>query len=409
MPGAAELYCPGVAARSPSKLPPWPHYGRDEIDAVASVLRSGRVNYWTGDTVAEFEDAYAAYLGRAHAIALANGTLALEAALVALDIGPGDEVLVPARSFVASASCVLTRGATPRFVDLAADAQHVDVDSLEAARTPNTRAAVVVHLGGAMADMTAIMAWADQHGVRIIEDCAQAHGATWDGRPAGSWGHAAAFSFCQDKILSTGGEGGLLAIDDEAGFRKAWAAKDHGKAYAAVYEREHPPGFRWYVESAGSNWRMTGMQAAIGLRQLDKLPRWRELRERNAKILRAALSDCPDLTLEALPDRLVHAWYRAYVFIEAAEGAQLRDAIAAELTREGWWAQAGACPEIYREKLFVDAGLAPATRLPRAVELGQTSLSFLVHPTIDAETMHAYADAARAAVQRVRADSGRMP
>ena len=380
-------------------FPPWPRYEADEIEAVAAVLRSGRVNYWTGETVKDFEAAYAAHLGLPHALALANGTLALEVALAAFQIGEGDEVLVPACSFVATASCVLMRGGKPVFCDLTRDGQVVTVETLEAARTPRTRAVIVVHLSGFVADVPAIMAWAEPRGIVVIEDCAQAHGARLDGQPAGSLGHGAAFSFCQDKILSTGGEGGLFATRDEAAFRRAWSLTQHGKSYEAVFEREHPPGFRWLVDSVGSNWRLTGIQAAIGLRQLEKLSTWSAARTRNARILYAALEGS-SARLERHPPGLEHAFYRASCFLPEGRGSEPRDALIAALQAEGWPIQSGTCPEIYREQVFVERGLAPAARLPVARALGETSLWLWVHPTIDSETMERYAAALRGALDR---------
>jgi len=380
----------------PAPFPPWPHYAEDEIDAVSAVLRSGRVNYWTGDTVQSFEQAYAEHLGVTRSLAVANGTLALEVALGAFEIGPGAEVLVPSRSFVASASCVLARGAKPVFCDLERDGQVVSVATLEAARTPETRAAIVVHLSGFVADMPAIMAWAEPHGIVVIEDCAQAHGASLGGRMAGAFGHGAAFSFCQDKILTTGGEGGLFATSDEAAYRRAWSLNQHGKSYEAVFEREHEPGFRWLVETPGSNWRLTALQAAIGLRQLEKLPTWREARTRNAQILREALRPLDAIRWDSEPEGMVNAYYRATCYLPPGK-ASSRDKIMARLQAGGWPIQSGTCPEIYREQLFQAGGFAPPERLEVSRELGETSLWFKVHPTISPEVMQAYAAAARAA------------
>lgn len=380
-------------------FPPWPHYEPDEVEAAAEVLRSGRVNYWTSDTVQTFERAYAEHLGVARALAVANGTLALEVALGAFSIGAGHDVLVPSRSFVASASCVLARGARPVFCDLERDGQVVSVATLEAARTPATKAAIVVHLSGFVAEMPAIMEWASTHGVIVIEDCAQAHGASLGGRPAGAFGHGAAFSFCQDKILSTGGEGGLFATSDEAAYRRAWSLNQHGKSYEGVFEREHEPGFRWLVETPGTNWRLTALQAAIGLRQLEKLPAWRAARARNAEILREALEPLTGIRFDREPEGMVNAYYRTTCYLDPADGLSARDGIMARLQAAGWPVQSGTCAEIYREALFQSAGLAPPERLPVARELGETSLWFKVHPTINPEVMSAYAAAARAAVE----------
>ena len=372
------------AERAGAEFAPWPHYDEDEVAAVAQVLRSGKVNYWTGDIARQFERDYAASIGRRHAIALANGTVALELALEAFDIGAGDEVIVPARTYVASASCAVMRGAVPVIADIDRDSQVVTAASLEAAITPRTRAIIVVHLAGWPCPMPEIMALARSRGIRVIEDCAQAHGARLDGRAAGSFGDAAAFSFCQDKIITTGGEGGLLALDDDRAWRRAWAFKDIGRSYEAAYEREHPVGFRWLTESFGTNWRMTEMQAAIGSIQLRKLSGWVSRRRDHARALRRALSRAGGLRIPEPSGDAWHACYRLYAFVEPEqlrEGWD-RDRIMSEIAAAGVPCSVGSCSEIYLEKAFVDRGWGPTQRLPIARELAQTSLAFLVHPTL---------------------------
>ena len=239
---------------------PWPHYEPDEIAAVERVLTSGKVNQWTGQEVFSFEREYAAFLGRDHAVAVMNGSVALELALVALDVGPGDEVVTSPRTFIASASAAVMRGATPVFADVDPDSGNITAETIDRVLTPRTKAIIVVHLAGWPADMDPILELAAANDLTVIEDCAQAHGAAYHGRPVGSIGHAAAFSFCQDKIMTTGGEGGLLALDDERSWRVAWSFKDHGKSYDAVFNRQHPNGYRWLHESFGTNWRMTEVQ-----------------------------------------------------------------------------------------------------------------------------------------------------
>ena len=362
----------------------WPHHDDDEVAAVQAVLASGRTNYWTGDEGRAFEREYAAVLGRRHAIALHNGTLALELALVALGIGPGDEVITSARTFIASASCVVARGATPVMADVDRDSGNLTAETVEACITARTKAIIPVHLGGWPVEMTELMALANDRGLAVVEDCAQAHGATVLGRPVGSIGHMAGFSFCQDKILTTGGEGGLLVLDDEASWRRAWAYKDHGKSYEAVHEREHPPGFRWVHESFGTNWRMLEVQAAIGRVQLRKLPNWLARRRRHAQRLEEALRRVPALRVPLVPNHLGHAYYRVYVYVrpEALATDWDRQRIVDEVVAAGVPCFSGSCSEIYLERAFREAGLAPADRLPGARELGETAVALLVHPTL---------------------------
>jgi dTDP-4-amino-4,6-dideoxygalactose transaminase len=363
---------------------PWPHFTTDEVDAVAGVLRSGKVNYWTGTVGRKFEDAYAAATGRRHGIALANGTLALELALEAFGIGPGDEVITASRTYVASASCAVARGAVPVVADVDRDSQCVTAATIAAAITPRTRAIVPVHLAGWPCPMDEIMDLARARGLIVIEDCAQAHGAEYRGKPVGSFGHAAAFSFCQDKIITTGGEGGLLVLDDETAFKRAWAYKDIGRSFDAVYHREHAPGFRWLTESFGSNWRLTEMQAAIGLLQLDKLPAWRASRQANARRLRAGLADIAALRIPEPGADVVHACYRQYLFVrpERLREGWSRNRVMEAIVAAGVPCTVGSCSEIYREKAFVDRGWGPPAPLPVARDLGETSLALLVHPTL---------------------------
>ncbi|MFC6619047.1 DegT/DnrJ/EryC1/StrS family aminotransferase [Deinococcus radiophilus] len=373
--------------------PSWPVFPEDERQAVMDVLVSGRVNYWTGNEAREFEREYAEYLGVPHAIALHNGTLALELALQAFGIDSG-EVITTSRTFIASASAAVMRGCVPVIADVDRDSQNVTAETIRPLINERTRAIIPVHLAGWPCDMDSIMALAEEHGLIVIEDCAQAHGAFYKGRPVGSIGHAGAFSFCQDKIMTTGGEGGLLALKDEEVWKRAWAFKDHGKSYDAVYNREHPPGFRWLHESFGTNWRMLEVQAAIGRLQLRKLPEWIRQRQAHAAVLNRRLAEFPSIRLTLPPQDVQHAYYKYYVFVEqpALKGGWDRDRIMTEIAAQGVPAFSGSCSEIYLEKAFTDAGYGPQERLPVAQELGETSLMFLVHPTLSEADMEAMAD-----------------
>jgi dTDP-4-amino-4,6-dideoxygalactose transaminase len=373
---------------------PWPVFEPDETAAVLEVLQSGKVNYWTGTESREFEREYAEYLGVKHAIALHNGTAALELALYAFGIGIGDEVITTPRTFIASASAAVMRGAIPIMADVDPVSQNITAQTIAKVITPRSRAIIAVHLAGYPCDMDAIMELAAKHNLIVIEDCAQAHGALYKGKPVGSIGHAGAFSFCQDKIMSTGGEGGLLALNDPEVWARAWAYKDHGKSFDAVYNRQHAPGFKWLHESFGTNWRMLEVQAAIGRIQLRKLPKWIEQRRANAAILTEAFLSIPALRVTRVPDNIFHSYYKYYIFVtpEQLKAGWTRDRIMTEITALSVPCFSGSCSEIYLEKAFVDAGLAPAERLPVAKALGETSLMFLVHPTLSSKDMVAMAD-----------------
>ncbi len=367
----------------------WPHFAEDEIAAVSSVLRSGKVNYWTGEEARAFEREFAEACGTRYAVALANGTVALELALQALGIGPGDDVVVPSRTFLATASAVVMRGARPLFADVEPDSGNISAETVEKVLTPATRAIIPVHLGGWPCDMDPIMELARQRGVKVIEDCAQAHGALYRGRPVGSIGDVGAFSFCQDKIMTTGGEGGMLVTDSAEVRERAWSYKDHGKSLAAVYGRGQGVGFRWLHESLGTNWRMTEMQAAIGRLQLRKLPDWSDTRRRNAAILSRCFGTIGAFRVEEPPEYMRHGWYKYHVYLrlDRIRTGWDRNRIMAEICAQGVPCFSGSCPEIYLEKVFADAGLSPGVRLPVARELGETSLMFLVHPTLSVEDM----------------------
>lgn len=385
---------------------PWPSFTAEEADAVHRVVMSNKVNYWTGTETREFEKEFAAWCGTAHAVALANGTLALDVALKALGVGPGDEVVVTPRTFIASISCVVNAGAVPVFADVEADSGNVSAHTIAAVLSPRTKAVVCVHLAGWPCDMDPIMALAAERGLKVIEDCAQAHGARYKGRHVGSIGHVGAWSFCQDKIMTTGGEGGMVTTNDEALWRAMWSFKDHGKSYEAVYERQHPPGFRWLHESFGTNWRMLEMQAVIGRIQLRRLPEWTRQRQANASRLSQALLPfvgeggavrLPNFGCASCPGQCgaagcEHAQYKFYAYLRPENLAPgwSRDSIIEAINAEGVPCYQGSCSEVYLEKAFDGTGWRPAQRLLMARELGETSLMWLVHPTLsDAETTKA--------------------
>jgi dTDP-4-amino-4,6-dideoxygalactose transaminase len=373
---------------------PWPSFSEEEIAAATRVLNSGKVNYWTGDEGKQFEAEFAAFAGCKYAIALANGTVALELALEALDIGAGDEVIVTSRTFIASASCAVMRGATPVMADVDPNSQNITAETIRAVLTSRSRAIVAVHLAGWPCEMDPILDLAREHGLKVIEDCAQAPGALYKGRPVGSMGDVNAFSFCQDKIMTTGGEGGMLTTNDKSLWERAWAFKDHGKSYEAVYERHHPPGYRWLHESFGTNWRLTEMQSAMGRVLLRELPQFVRTRRRLAAILTERFSQIPALRVTLPPDDVVHSYYKYYVFLrnERLHRDWHRQRIVDAINAEGVPCFVGSCSEIYLEGAFPES-LRPPERLPVARELGETALMFLVHSTLSDLDMQDTADA----------------
>jgi dTDP-4-amino-4,6-dideoxygalactose transaminase len=380
---------PGI----PLSFSPWPHFAEDDIEAAVSVLRSGKVNYWTGEHGRCFEREFAEISGTKYAVAVANGTLALELALHSIGIQPGDEVVTSSRTFIASASCVAVMGALPVFADIDRDSQNITADTIRKVLSKRTKAIIVVHLAGWPCDMDPILYLAREYNIKVIEDCAQAQGAQYKGRPVGSLGDVAAFSFCQDKIMTTAGEGGMLTTNDSGIWERAWSYKDHGKSFALVYSKQHPPGFRWLHESFGSNWRLTEVQSAIGRTAIRKLPQWLESRRRNATILGHHFRNISALRIPAPPIEVIHAWYKYYAFVvpSALQPQWSRDRIIGQIVDRGIPCMTGSCSEIYLEKAFSHISRPP--RLHVARELGETSLMFQVHPTLSEIEMHTIAQA----------------
>ncbi|CAN8138712.1 DegT/DnrJ/EryC1/StrS aminotransferase family protein [uncultured Thiomicrorhabdus sp.] len=378
-----------------TKFSPWPSFTQEEADAVSAVLLSNKVNYWTGQEGREFEKEFATWCDAKYAVALANGTLALDVAFKALGIGVGDEVIVTSRTFLASVSSIVNARAKPVFADIDRNSQNITPESIQAVLTDKTKAIVCVHLAGWPCEMDEIMALADEYGLFVIEDCAQAHGAKYKGKAVGSIGHIGCWSFCQDKIMSTGGEGGMVTTNNEALWKKMWAYKDHGKSWDAVYNTEHPPGFRWLHESFGTNWRMTEMQAVLGRIQLKRMAQWTQIRvsyanqiwnaAKSLKGLRVPEFHCQGCDGSCVSEKAcMHAAYKCYMFVEPSELAEgwNRDKIMNEISAQGVPCFSGSCSEVYLEKAFDSTDFRPKEPLPIAKELGGTSLMFLVHPTL---------------------------
>ncbi|MGD9854128.1 MAG: DegT/DnrJ/EryC1/StrS family aminotransferase [Planctomycetaceae bacterium] len=387
--------------------PSWPHYDDEQVAAVASVLRSGKVNYWTGEVTRKFEREFASFVGTKYAVAVANGTVAIELAIEALGIPAGSEIIVPSRTFLATASAAVARGCRPVFADVDPVSGNVSAKTLAPLMTDKTRAIICVHLAGWPCEMDEIRALAKQHKLKVIEDCAQAHGAEYRGRPVGSWGDAAAFSFCQDKIITTGGEGGMVTTNDQAVWKRAWSYKDHGKGWDTVYRTEHSGIFRWLHDSLGTNWRMTEMQGAIGCIQLRRLPEWVETRRRHAAALETILGQHRLVRLSLPPAHMSHACYKFYAYLrpELLSAGWTRDRIVEELQAEGIPCGCGSCAEIYLEQGIRQAGLAPSKPCIIARQLGATSLMFPVHPTLRDEHVTRMGQSVLGVLDRAVSDS----
>lgn len=396
---------------------PWPHFDEDEIQAVTEVLRSGKVNYWTGEIHllddgskvrgenGLFEYEFARYIGVNYAIALANGSLALELALHSLGIGDGDEVIVSNRTFIASASACVMRGAVPIFADIDPDSQNISLDAIKAVLSPRTRAIICVHLAGWACEMDEIMDFAEQNNLKIIEDCAQCVSGKYKNKMLGSIGHIAIFSFCQDKIISTGGEGGMLTCNDSELYKRAWTYKDHGKDFDKYNKHSQHPlvddtasDDNSYYTSLGTNYRMTEMQAAIGRIQLKKLPEWANLRRKYADMLNSGFKDVYGLRTVIPPNYIFHAYYKYYVFIELDKlcSGWDRNRIINAINAEGVLCQLGSTWGIGMETAWKNIKCTITgnqhnyqlkKHFPNDHFVGSTILMFQVHPTLDIETI----------------------
>ncbi|NNG81661.1 DegT/DnrJ/EryC1/StrS aminotransferase family protein [Acinetobacter sp. ANC 5378] len=382
---------------------PWPSFTQVEANAVSKVLLSNKVNYWTGQECREFEKEFAQFTGTEYAVAVANGTVALDLALKALNIGQGDDVIVTSRTFLASASSIVTAGANPIFADVELASQNISRRSIEAVITPNTKAIICVHLAGWMCDMDPIMQLANERGIFVIEDCAQAHGAMYKGKSAGSIGHIGAWSFCQDKIMTTGGEGGMVTTNDETLWKTMWSYKDHGKNFDSIYNKQHPPGFRWLHDSFGTNWRMMEMQAVIGRIQLKQMPEWTAKRLDNMHKIQSAFANSPYFTVAQPSSDYVHAAYKCYVQvnIDALPEGWSRDRIMQEISGLGVPCFSGSCSEVYLEKAFDGTTWRPAQRLENAKQLGESSLMFVVHPTLSEQSISKTVDAIQQVIAKI--------
>ena len=368
----------------------WPHFDNEDIKKASEILKSGKINYWTGLEGREFEKEFSNYVGVKHSVAVDNGTNALILAAHALGISRGDEVIMSPRTFVASAFSIMHLGAKPVFIDIDRNSQNMDSNLIEAAISPNTKAIMAIHLAGWPCEMDKIQEICNKHNLFLIEDCAQAHGAKYNNQSVGSFGDVNAWSFCQDKIMTTAGEGGMVTTNNKDHWSSVWSFKDHGKNYDTVYNKEHPPGFRWLHEDHGTNARMTEIQSAIGRLQLKKLDMWINQRTHLSNIFNDAFKDLDGLRITLPPSHIKHAYYKYYVFTEPEKlkSDKDRDFIMNSLNDLGIACYSGSCSEIYKEKAFDKMFSSQKPSLKVAKELGETSLMFLVHPTINEEDIY---------------------
>ena len=368
----------------------YPNYNKKTLKKVQQVLRSGRVNYWTGNECKEFEKEFSKYVGNKYSITLSNGSVALELALKALRLEKGDEIIVSPRSFIISASCVLSLGLKPIFADVDYNG-NLSIEGIKDAYSKKVKAIIVVHLNGLSCDMDPILKFVKKNRILLIEDCSQAHGASYKGNKVGSFGDVSTWSFCQDKIISTGGEGGMISTNDKRLWLRLWSLKDHGKNYKSVFFKNHKIGFKWLHDDFGSNYRMTEIQATIGREQLKSLDKQIQKRNLIAKLYINELEDyylkykifkIPDFKYQNYQlkenNLSVHAFYLLNLFINKNKINQYK--LLEQVYKKNIICGVGACPEIYREKIFKKLKLYPKKRLINAKLLGETSIMFPINP-----------------------------
>jgi len=365
-------------------FPRWPLLGPEDIAAVAEVLDSGKLTQLSGRSVGDFERAFAKWHGSEHCVATSSGTTAIHAALIALGVAPGDEVIVPAHTFIASATPVLHQGATPVFADVDERTFCISPDSVRERITERTKAIIAVHLNGHPTDLDALIEIARPRGIAIIEDAAQAHGATYKGRKAGTIGEAGCFSFWEDKIITTGGEGGAILTADASLAERIRRIRHHGEG---PIEGERA----YYHLELGYNYRMTSMQAATGLVQLRKLDEYLIARRRNSAHLSERLGEIPQVEPPFVADYAVHSYYKYVCRLRRDSGINIARFVSA-VAAEGLPISRRYPTPLPQQPVFRDAGLAGAA-CPVADRVSSELFTLLVHPTASVADMDDYVTA----------------
>ncbi len=370
----------------------WPTFSDEMINNVTNVLKSGKVNQWTGTKVFDFEKKFSKYFDVKHSIAVFNGSVAIALCLKTLGLGIGDDVIVTARTFIASASEINICGCTPIFADCDYNSQNVTLNTIKSVVTKKTRAVILVHLAGWPCEMEEIVDWCHSNNIFVIEDCAQSHGAKYNNKYLGTFGDINAWSFCQDKIITTGGEGGMITTNNTDYYLKARSFKDHGKNYEKMLVPSPPGLFKWVHDTIGTNLRMTEMQASIGIDALDSLDSWVSARRLNAEIFNSTFNNLPLVRLTLPDEKIYHAYYKYYFFIrpEYLASEITRNDLIVKINEMGIPCFQGTCGEVYKEKAY-DLDL----NLPITKELSETSIMLLVDPTFEANVIKIIADKIR--------------
>ncbi len=408
----AELAINGGPKVCNEAFPMWPSFSEESIAKVVEPLKSGQVNYWTGSVGTKFEEEWAKWIGAKYAISTSNGTSALHTAVASLGIGPGDEIICPSYSFIASSFCILQAGALPVFADVNDD-HTIDPNDIESNITEKTKAIIVVHLYGIIADMDPIMAIARKHNLKVIEDCAQCFGGVYKGKKAGTVGDVGCFSFCQSKHFTTGGEGGMVITDDEDLAWECRSFRDHGYDVKQRLNLLEMEGKLMYIHKrVGFNYRMTEMQSQIGLCELARFDSWNlKNRLRNGKMLIEGLKDNPAVlkTPYDSEERQNAFWWAPFVLDIDKLNCTTKEFIKA-VEAEGVPVYGVLWPEMYKEKAYVEQNGFGSLQYPfkdpnanqidytqvdckKAQWVGERTMSFFTHPVYEEKHIQMCIDA----------------
>ena len=363
------------------KFTNWPQFSRSEIQSVTNVLRSSKVNYLTGKYGKKFELKFSQYLNIKYSTAVSNGTVALELAILSLDIKKGDEIIVTPRSFFASVSSIIKVGAIPIFADVDIETQNISLNSIKKVLSKKTKAILCVHLAGLPCDMEKICKFAKEKKIFIIEDCAQSHGASINKKNVGTFGNVAAWSFCNDKIISTGGEGGMVTTNSLKIKKFVESYKDHGKNFTKYNSIKKNQKFRYLHDSIGSNYRITEMQSVLGIEQLKYLNKNISIRNKYAKIFDKSLKKFKFINLFLTKKNYVNAYYRYYFKINSKflKKNWNRDKILKKLNEYSIPSGTGSCPEIYKEEAIKKLKIFQKSDLKNAHILSKNTITINFH------------------------------
>ena len=363
----------------------WPSYSKKEAKLVSEIIASNKVNYLFGNKGKEFEEKFSHFTGSKYSLAVANGTLALDLCLRSIELKRNDEVIVTSRSFVASASCISALGAIPVFADVDVNSQNISISDIKKLTSKKTKAIICVHFAGFPCEMQKILKFAKGKNIFVIEDCAQAHGGFINGKSVGTFGHISAWSFCNDKILSTGGEGGMITTNSKKLFKFVESFNNHGKNFSkfGALQNKKISNFPFIHDSIGLNYRLTEMQSAIGIYQLEKLSNWQKLRNRNAEIYINALKKLDLIITPEVPKNVQHAWYKLYLIINTPflKKGSSRTKIIEEINKNGIFCSFGSCGSIYREKAFKNLNYKKSN-CKNAYFLERNSILLEINPNI---------------------------